>query len=367
MNQHSDMAGPHLPPPAEIRSIVCLMLGEIGDLVVVLPTIEALRERYPDARVTLIIRGFLADLVRADPRIDELFLLRAKTPVAKVAFVARLALRRWDMWVDLHTPTFNTVSSNGDVFRRNARLMKAAGCRFRLGFAMPETARYLTHARPSPGPATLAQENIVETTARLVGGASRPKRMFVPAADHAEATRLLVERNAANAASIALFFGAKQDAKVWPYENVARFIALLAGALPGLNLLLVGGPAEAALFRRLAGDEALARPARLINLIGASSLGVTMALLSRCRAAVMTDSGPMHIADALGIPLVALFSAHNHPVWHPTAPRSVVLRELVECGPCFKATCPKENLCMSRITPEAVLHRLLPMLGDLTA
>jgi ADP-heptose:LPS heptosyltransferase len=340
------------------------MLGEIGDLVVVMPTIDLLRRRYPGARITLLVRGFLSDLVRVDPRIDELLPLRAKSLAAKIGFLFRLARRRWDLWVDLHTPTFNTVSSNDVVFRRNARLLWVAGCRYRLGFAMPEQAGRLTHARPVPPPELLAAENIVATTARLVGDAPGAKRLYVNATDADAAERLLARHHIGAVPPVALFFGAKQEAKVWPFENLQRFLALLAAARPEQPMLLIGGPTEVPLAARLETGKDITRLPRMINLIGATRLGLTMALLARCRAAVMTDSGPMHIAEALGIPLIALFSAHNHPVWHPTSGASTVLRRVVDCAPCFLARCPHENLCMARIEPESVLEVLLPLLDS---
>jgi heptosyltransferase-2 len=96
---------------------------------------------------------------------------------------------------------------------------------------------------------------------------------------------------------------------------------------------------------------------------GRTSLAQTGALLSRCAAIVATNSGGMHIADATDIPIVALFSMHNHPgVWNPVNGKSIVLHHEIACGPCFRSVCPVGNACMASITPEEALEALLAVL-----
>jgi ADP-heptose:LPS heptosyltransferase len=72
----------------------------------------------------------------------------------------------------------------------------------------------------------------------------------------------------------------------------------------------------------------------------------------------------MHIADAVGMPIVALFSSKNHVrIWQPLEPRCTILNRQVDCGPCFRATCPRENLCMDLIEPREVVAALLALRG----
>ena len=97
---------------------------------------------------------------------------------------------------------------------------------------------------------------------------------------------------------------------------------------------------------------------------GRASLGRTAALLSRCDAMVSSDSGPMHIADAMDVPIVALFSTHNYPtIWRPVNGKSVVIYHEIDCGPCWLAACPVGNRCMRNITPQEVFEALAQRLG----
>ena len=92
---------------------------------------------------------------------------------------------------------------------------------------------------------------------------------------------------------------------------------------------------------------------------GRATFGQTAALMQRCAALVCTDSGPMHLGDALDVPMVAIFSSHNHPaVWRPVNGHAVTIYHEIECGPCFRSVCPIGNRCMANITPGEVYAAL---------
>jgi ADP-heptose:LPS heptosyltransferase len=146
--------------------------------------------------------------------------------------------------------------------------------------------------------------------------------------------------------------------------HVLAFVRLLAAELPEARLVLVGGAHERALAAGLARELPPALHARLVDCIDEASMGGTAALLARCAALVCTDSGPMHIADAVGTPMVALFSSKNYPaIWRPRYAPAEVLNHAVECGPCFRADCPYGNRCMALIDPAEVLAALHRILG----
>jgi ADP-heptose:LPS heptosyltransferase len=361
---HASHAGVRLPPPDAIASIVCLMLGEIGDLMVAMPTVDRLRALYPRATVTLVVRDVVADLGACLPAVNQLVVFKGKTLLSKLALLARLATGRWDLFVDLHVPTFNTVSDNASVFRRNAWLMRAAGSRFRLGFATPETGPCLTHPVQTPAPAILCSENMVRTTLRLVNAAGEhaTKCLVVPSSAEHWAVNWLERSGLAAVPLLGMFFGAKQPAKVWPVEAIARLLELVQDALPDHRVLLFGGPHEKPMAAALEPLGAFQPAIGAVDLIARTTLPQTAALMARCQAVVATDSGPLHMAEALGRPLVALFSAHNHPVWVPLRQDVPVLRSHVDCSPCLQSVCPKDNLCMRLITPEAVLASMLAVL-----
>lgn len=359
-----------LPAAGDVRRIAFLMLGEIGDTLVTTPALRAVKREFPSARVSLIVRPAVADVVRHNPDVDELVLFRNGSFADRLRSLGALVGRRWDLWIDLHTPTFNTWCSNERVFRRNALLMALSRSRYRRGFAQAPLTRWLTHPEPVPERTVLETENIVDTTFRLVGSAreqSLRKTLVVAPADREWARRYLEPRTGQRV-PFGFFFGSKQPSATWPEANVRAFLRLLGDAHPDRPILLVGGPHETALARRLAGFLEPALASRLIDAVGQTTLGQTAALVESCAAFVTTDSGPMHMADALGVPLVVLFSSRNFPsIWRPLQPGAEVLNVPVPCGPCFLSVSTNDTLCMASIRPEDVLAALERRLASVEA
>lgn len=348
-----------LPPATEVRSVACLMLNGIGDIVCVSPAISALKQRYPAARFTALIRPHLRCLLDGSPNIDDFVFYETDRPWQRPLFMWNIYRRRFDLWVDLHVPTFNTVSSNQRDFRRNAWLMRASDARFRRAFAVPELAPYLSHPVAMPSADDLTSVNIVDMTLRLadVGPSVRlPKHVPVTQVVRAWALAQLPTRRSPR---IGLFFGSRQSADLWPERRIREFICLLCATFPDGEFVLIGGEHEAVLAATISATAAECRHAALRDFICRASLDQTAALLERCDVLVSTDSGPMHIADAMMVPVVALFSSKNHPeIWRPLYTRLELFNRPVDCGPCFRATCDVGNKCMDLIEPVEVLAAL---------
>lgn len=357
---------PALPDAAQVRSVVALMIGEIGDLIVTYPALAALKARYPQSRLTLIARPVVRELAEAQAPVDEVLPFPGGSRIEKARFLGRLMVSRWDLWVDLHTPTWNTVCTNEEVFRRNALLMRFARCRFRVGFAVPELVRYLSHAVPVPDVQTLKTENIIDTTLRVADAAGQRqwrKTQALPAAvSQKMRTRLRIDHD--HRPMLALFFGAKQPAKFWPEPHVIRFVKIALERFPEHRILMIGGPHEAQPTQRIMDELAPESLLRVENLVMQCSLIETAAVLALCDAVVSTDSGPMHLADAVGTPLVSLFSAFNHLVWVPVNAPNVVLHHMTPCSPCFRSVCDRNNECMNGIRPEAAVQALVRLMPE---
>jgi heptosyltransferase-2 len=213
----------------------------------------------------------------------------------------------------------------------------------------------------------MAGENIAVTTLRLapLPDALRPRKSLPPqdARTTAAAGRKLAEAGAGRAPLIAVFFGSKQPSGVWPYPRVRDFLALLPERFPGFRFAILGGPHERAAVDRLKAEAPGLFPP-LLDLVDRLTLPETAAVMARCRAAVATDSGPMHMADALGVPLVALFGAKNPlPLWAPLSPGARVVTHPVPCAGCLKSVCDRDNLCMDLITPQEALAALAEVMG----
>jgi heptosyltransferase-2 len=110
----------------------------------------------------------------------------------------------------------------------------------------------------------------------------------------------------------------------------------------------------------------VARSARhpLVDIAGTTSLREALALIARCRLFLSNDSGLMHVAGALGIPLIALFGSTNPAATSPAGERSVVIHHPVECGPCLKQVCPTDFRCMESIGVEEVYAAAMKLLEE---
>jgi heptosyltransferase-2 len=351
------------PPAAEVHRIGCLMLNGVGDILCCLPALDALKERYPQARVVAIVRPHLADLVRTHPSVDEVLGFGYRSLRERLAFFRALRRARFDLWVDLHTPTFNTVTSNARHFIRNALLLLWSGARYGRAYASPPLGPLLTHPLPHPPREALTGLNIVELTLPLgwpLEGRRYEKRMGMTDADRRWAEQALPGATR----RIGLYFGTRQPAKLWPEAAMVRFAAMVLQRWPEAEAVLIGDATDVERARVLRESLPPGLRARVRDLTGGASFCQTAAALARCDAVVSSDSGPMHIADAVGVPMVAIFSSHNYPkVWAPMNARAVVIHHDIECGPCWKAECPVGNRCMANITPEEVLEALAQKLA----
>jgi len=148
------------------------------------------------------------------------------------------------------------------------------------------------------------------------------------------------------------------SAKRWIPEHFAQAARLTANEL-GARVALFGDSSEAELGRRIAsqiGDGAHV-------LAGDTTLGEFIELASTCSVYLTNDSGPMHVASALGIPTAAVFGATDHVATGPSASWARVIREPVDCAPCLLRECPIDHRCMTRVTPERVAREALELVA----
>ena len=147
-------------------------------------------------------------------------------------------------------------------------------------------------------------------------------------------------------------------AKRWPPDRVAQVIAGLARH--GMAALLVGAEADRATGRAIESSLPAATP--LVNLIGRTTLRQLVGVIARCGAFVSNDSGGMHVAAALGIPLTAIFGPTDERATRPAGDADVIVRD-VFCRPCMLRECPIDHRCMKRIDADTVLRSVMAHLG----
>ncbi len=196
-------------------------------------------------------------------------------------------------------------------------------------------------------------------------GAARPTQPrfdFIDRAEDRQAVEALLAAVglATGAAWIAMNVSARWETKRWPPQHFAEAADRLADA-QGLPIVFMGGPAERPETRAV-----MARMrTKAVDLTGQTPVGLLPSLLRRAAVLVTNDSGPMHIAAAVGTPVVAMFGPTDPVKTGPYGPGHVVLSNPVECRPCFRRECSRAVTleCLTGVTSEHVVRAVQQQLG----
>jgi len=329
--------------------IVVLAPNWLGDAVLALPAIAAVRAGHDDATVTVAARRSTADLFRLVPFVDTVLPLQSDARWwRRAAFRADVeALRDFDAALLLP----NSL--------RSAWMVKAAGIRERWGYAADARRRLLTRAVPRSRGGHQA-----EYYERLVAGLGIPVTSHVPEINMSDARRdaarelLAREGHPPGPPIVALAPGAAYGtAKQWIPSHVAALIARLSRERR-VTCAIVGSNADRPTARFI--HRALGEPGhgRFIDLVGRTSLEMLAGVLAVADACVSNDSGAMHLAAAVGTHVIATFGPTNEHATRPLARAgrtADVLTHDVWCRPCMLRECPIDHRCMTGITPDRVL------------
>jgi heptosyltransferase II len=358
------------------RRILVRGTNWLGDAVMTTPALMRLREKFPEAHIALFTPEKLHDLWENHPAVDETI---SFAPGENVFAVGR-RLRAGKFDVALVLPNSP----------RSALETWLAGIPQRVGFARP-WRNWLLTTRVAPRPETVKMQkrSAKEIKVLIRGSGVRPRPPLrahqlydylhlaaaVGASPEPVAPQLFVAQNEIAAARkkfgleeterplLGLNPGAEYGpAKRWPME---QFIAAAREIQKQTNCtwLMFGGPAETAIADRI--ESAIPSPPNaILNLAGKTSLRELMALLKICRVLLTNDSGPMHVAAALGVPVVVPFGSTSPELTGPGLPgdpQHRLLKSDARCSPCFRRECPIDFRCMAGISAERVSQAVLSL------
>ena len=338
------------------RRILVRAPNWIGDVLMATPALRALRRAQPAAEITLVGRAAMAELVCEGTAVDRFQPEPGRGLRAELALAAELRRGAFD-WAVLLPDSVRAAAAPflaripvrvgyaRDPLRRallSHALEPPRAGRRRLAISMVE--RYLRITRelgcPDAGPEL---ELVVTDSARTSLAARLDKHGLRDARD------LLVVTPGAS-------FG---SSKLWPVEYFAEACDRLADQL-ALRTVLAPGPGEEAISREIAGR--MSHPA--LNLEKPpTTLGELAALVERGRLLITNDTGPRHMAVALGRPVVSILGPTDPGHTQHLLAGQRVLREPVECSPCHLKTCPIDHRCMTRVRPERVVDAALELLA----
>jgi lipopolysaccharide heptosyltransferase II len=333
------------------RRILCVRLDSLGDVLMCTPAMRALRQAVPGRTLTLLSSPAGAAALPFIPELDDAIAWSAPWTKSDMATrspapVATLAARAFDAAVIFTTYTQSALPA--------ALLCHLAGISLRLAHCRENPYDLLTDWIPDPEPATLVRHEVLRQLALVqrVGCRSADLGLsFVPSpADVAAArTRLHAAGVDPDRPWILLHPGASAASRRYPAGHWAHVLRLLAHELQ-LPLVLTGSAAESELVDGIVFGSTV--PA--ISLAGRLSLGELGAALGLAAIVVTNNTGPAHMAAAVGTPVVDLYALTN-PQHTPWKVRSRVLFHDVPCRFCYKSTCPQgHQACLTGVTPQSV-------------
>ncbi|HYR95533.1 MAG TPA: glycosyltransferase family 9 protein [Candidatus Binatus sp.] len=347
-----------------MRKILVLNLTRFGDLLQTSPTISGLKALHPAAEVTVCVDRNFAEVCRGLPGVDRVWEIELdRLGRLILADDLRAAYREVETLVAALRAERFELAINYSSSRMSAVLMRLVGVADTRGWTMTADGhRLITHrwSRLFSASALTRRQgafNLVDYYKRVAGVTAGPRRLLfaVPAAARERAARLLGEAGHAGDPLVALQLGASRVVRRWPAPS---FIALARelDARLGARVLLCGGSGEQA----VAAEVAAALGTRAIDACGRTSIAELGALLERADVLVTSDTGPMHLAVAVGTPVVALFFGPALPAdTGPYAADQVCLHADVPCAPCDHNVNCLDPFCRETLAPAAVAEAVV--------
>jgi heptosyltransferase-2 len=299
------------------------------------------RTRFPEAEITILARPYVAFIYKNQQVCDNMMFVDYQR----------------DMLGEIRTRKFDVALLLQNAFEA-AWFAWRAGIPERIGYARDGRSLLLTKAVPVPKPGEIPpheQYYYLELLRRASWLDSLPNESFialeVPEENRQRAAELLLSSGVRpDSLRIAVGAGASYgSAKCWPPDRFAELANRLQ-AHSGVDVILFGTRAEASVSSAIAAGMQRAP----IDLTGKTAINDLPDLLSQCHLFIGNDSGAMHVAAAVGLPVVAVFGPTDPFGTAPVTPRCSIVQEKPYCSPCFLRRCPTDHRCMTRVTPDAV-------------
>ena len=333
-------------------------IGNIGDIICALPAMFCIRRAFPKAEITLITspgkRGNpgAEGLLEGAEWIDNLYVYykdQIDTVPKTWELIKDFRRRKFDLWIELpgNLATFRTAL-------RNMVTARLSGAKWAFGWRINHI-NWATQVQSEhygfPNEVDRALEILKDAGIDDFG-----VKFSLPLnSGHRDRVNKLLESQGLNGKSlVAIAPGAKRSTNRWPPERFAKVARYLCEN--GNSVVTMGGTEE----RELCGQVLHGIAGGAANLAGETTLLESVEVLSRCRLLVCNDSGVQHMAAAVGIPSISIFSYRDiKGKWFPYGVGNKVLQEWVECHSCFLETCPHENKCLTLIDVPRVIKAII--------
>jgi heptosyltransferase-2 len=333
----------------DFKRILIVRTDRIGDVLLSTPVIKALRDKYPQAYIAMMVSPYARDIVEGNPYLDKVIIYDKdgahKSWFNSLKFSRGLKRKKFDLALILHPV------NRAHLVTFLAGIPKRVGYDRKLGFLLTDRIKHTKHR---------GEKHEVEYNLDLLRHLNiepLDKDLYMPVKPESEKwVGELFKREDIDETDklLAIHPAASCPSKVWPAERFAQATDNLAQSY-GFKVLIVAGPKD------LQAAEAVAEHMRssVINLAGKTSVSQLASLLKRCVLFISNDSGPVHIASSLGIPVIAIFGRNQAGLsprrWGPLGLKDRVLHKEAGCIECLAHNCQKQFACLKAITVEDVV------------
>ena len=334
-----------VPDAPTIRSILVIKLRAIGDVLLSTVVLPNLRDAFSSARIDFLTEPPSVEVLRGNPFVDEVLVFDSSV-MSGPGLIRMVRRRRYDMVIDLF----------GNP--RTALVTRLSRARYRVGYRFRQRAyAYNIVVEPRGGQVHNTQFNLDALEAIGVPVVDRSVQFRLSAEDEAYIDRFVGKEFRPGELIAGLNMGGGWYTKRWGLERYAALADRLSTELEA-RIVLLWGPGQRADAERV---QALMNVSAVIP--PATSLKQLGAMIRRCRFVVSNDSGPMHIAAAVGTPVLGIFGPTNPALQGPYGSQHMTVRkEGLECLGCNLTKCPIGNICMVELSVDEVMQSVRALL-----
>ena len=332
------------------HKILLIRLSSLGDIVLTTPAIRAVRAHFPDAYIAMLVAKQSAEILRENPHLDEIItfdrLAKDKNTGEMLRIIRHLRERKFTLIIDLQRKF------------RTEMLMYFSGAAERIG-----KGRFCTIRVHEQGNKHATAHYFDLLHAAGIPAEDQRLELFLTESEQADAAQRFDTAGVTDAAlKVGLFPGAGWKLREWMPERFAAIGDRLVEHF-NANVLIFGGQTEAELVQTVAD----LMNAYAIPFAGNLQVRQLAACLEKCDLFLTNDTGPMHIATAVGTPTVSLFGPGNHIRFQPLGTLHQTIRHAVPCSPCkqFTDKC-KDNICMKGIGVDEVWQSVSRALANVS-
>jgi heptosyltransferase-2 len=329
------------------KKILISLPNWLGDIVMSLPTIKGMRWLFPESHISVLVKANFASIFKYNHDVNEVIVYQRGEKLRKF-------ISGWKMAKTIRDKNFDLALILPRSFN-SALLPFLSKIPQRIGYAADTRTILLSH--PIKRSNELLSQHRVYYFLNLLNHFRKSVALYSPSikTGHEEerwANELLSSLNIKTSSMLVGFNAgaAYGDAKCWLPERYAKVAEKLIEKYDA-HILLFGSKAEGRINSEIA--KQLSEKS-VLDLTGRTDIIQLAVLIKRCRIFVTNDTGPMHVAGALGIPIVAVFGPTDYITTSPFGTNHIIVRKSIHCSPCLERTCPTDHLCMRAVTVEDV-------------